>query len=134
MMLEKAKAELENWPEPYEEAKEHLEIENMDSSQSASTSQATDRTDGSEFRSNARPVVREFSLRSRSTCRDPVTIRRDDDDEDDDLSQTPTIRGRANKRKERPSSGSSKDDGYEILSDSDSPPTAILHAGLLVGS
>ncbi|KAI0111479.1 hypothetical protein F4814DRAFT_356430 [Daldinia grandis] len=123
--LEKAKLKLQSWPEPYKEAEEHVEAENMDSSSSASSSQATV---GSlyEDKSNIHLTAREFSLRSRSTCRDTTALRRDDEDEDDDpsraLPRTPGSTG-ANKRKEGPSSGSSEDGHQETPSDSDSPPT-----------
>lgn len=122
--LEGAEAALEKWPEPYSEAGEHFGTEDVDSSQSAPSSQAT-AVSLYEDKSKMRPAVREFSLRSRSTCRDAAAARMDDEDEDD-RSRPPMglLRGAGvNKRKEGPSSGSSEDGGHKTSSDSDSPPT-----------
>ncbi|KAI1127582.1 hypothetical protein F5Y10DRAFT_192290 [Nemania abortiva] len=93
--LEKASLELQSWPEPYKEAEEHLETENMGSSQSAPSLQATAASlyeDKSKIHSPSRALPR-----------------------------TPGSTG-ANKR-EGPSSSSSEDDDQGTSSDSDSPPT-----------
>ncbi|KAK9318807.1 hypothetical protein V1517DRAFT_334523 [Lipomyces orientalis] len=124
-MLERAKAELKKWPEPYDESWGRLQTEGIDSSPSASSSQATT---GSlyedEDKSKVRLAIREYSLRSRSTCRDTSAIRRDE--ENDDPSGVPKrVPGRtgAIKRKGASSSGSSQDEDNEMSSNSDSQPT-----------
>ncbi|KAK9233862.1 hypothetical protein V1525DRAFT_115382 [Lipomyces kononenkoae] len=126
-VLERANKELKKWPAPYDESWERLERGGMDSSPSALSSQATT---GSlyedEDKSNVLLTIREYSLRSRSTCRDTATIRTDNKNEDDDPSGAPTrVLGRtgANKRKGRPWSGSSEDEDNEMSSNSDRQPT-----------
>ncbi|KAM0270879.1 hypothetical protein ACHAQH_009280 [Verticillium albo-atrum] len=115
----KAEATLKRWKEPYQDAARLVETVDT-KSPSVSSSQGTE---GSEFMSNAGPVGREISLRSRSSCRAAAVLRRDDEDEEDgpdnDLSR-PWIRADAGKRKEGPSSGSSEDEDAEL---SDSAPT-----------
>ncbi|KND86175.1 hypothetical protein TOPH_09195 [Tolypocladium ophioglossoides CBS 100239] len=76
----KAEATLKKWREPYDDAARLLGAEDTDSPP-ASSSPATD---GSEFMSNAVPVGREVSLRSRSSCRATAALRRDEEDEEDD--------------------------------------------------
>jgi len=126
-LSQRPKTEPKSWPHPYEEAEELLEVEDMDTSQSESSPQATAASLYGD-RSKTRPVVREFSLRSRTTCRNTAVVRRRDEDEDedeDDTSRAPTrVLGMtsANKRKEGSSSGSSENDDHGMSSDSDSPP------------
>ena len=125
------KAKLQRWGVPYEESANLLEKKNVDSSQSALSSQATT---GSLFESKTQvpPTAREISLRSRSTRKDPAAIRKNDDEDDnndeeqdDKPSQVPRLPGISgtNKRKEGPSSSSSSEGkNHNTSSDSDSPP------------
>ena len=116
--LRMAKTELKRWKEPYEDATRLLGAGDADSP-SAPSSQGTD---GSEFRSDARPAGRKYSLRSRSSCRAAAALRKDDVDEDDEPDGNPSWSSTgtsANKRKEGPSSGSSEDEDVEM---SDSAP------------
>ncbi|KAK9234762.1 hypothetical protein V1525DRAFT_391123 [Lipomyces kononenkoae] len=114
-------------PEPDVESWELLEREGMDSSPSASSSQATT---GSlyeeEDKSKVLLTIREYSLRSRSTRIDTAAIRTDNENEDDDPSGDPTrVLGRtgASKRKGTPWSRSSEGEGNEMSSNSDYQPT-----------
>ena len=76
---------LKKWGNSYEEAASLLNIRCVGSSQSEPSSQET-ATSNYTPPSKALPAPREFSLRSRSTCKDITTIRKDDqaDDEDQD--------------------------------------------------
>ncbi|KAL6409856.1 hypothetical protein AUP68_06257 [Ilyonectria robusta] len=134
-----SEATLRKWREPYDDAARLLGAEDTDSP-SASSSPATD---GSEFMSNAVPVGREVSSRSRSSCRATAVLRRDEEDEEDDgpdgeLSRS-WARTDVSKRKDGPSSGSSEGGGGgggrgEGCRDVRvGTCQAILHAGMPVG-
>ncbi|KAI8715201.1 hypothetical protein NCS52_01027300 [Fusarium sp. LHS14.1] len=104
-----AEATLRKWSEPYDDAACLVGAGDTDSP-SASSSQTTD---GSEFMSHAVPAKRQVALRSRSSCRDAVGFRKED--ENDDGADGDLSRSRAgmdaNKRKDRPWSGSSENWG-----------------------
>ncbi|KAI1271441.1 hypothetical protein F5Y07DRAFT_382939 [Xylaria sp. FL0933] len=121
-------AKLKRWPEPYDKAEEHLGAEDTDTSVSEPSSQETI---ASLYETKAKigPAVREYSLRSRASCKNTEAARRrdDEDDEDDDgpprvPAEVPGTSG-SNKRKGGPSSGSSEDSDQRMSSDSDSRPT-----------
>ena len=121
------KRKLKKWGNPYEEEASLVNIGGLDSSESA-PSQATA---GSNYlpTSKAVPTPQEFALRSRSTCKDITTIRKDDEDYDDEQDGGPSQGPRApatsgaNKRKEGPSSSSPGGNDHESSLDSESLPT-----------
>ncbi|KAI8691492.1 hypothetical protein NCS56_00142100 [Fusarium sp. Ph1] len=120
-----AEATMRKWSEPYDGAACLVGAGDTDSP-SASSSQVTD---GSEFMSHAVPANRQVALRSRSSCRDAVGL--GEEDENDDGPDGDLSRSRAgmdaNKRKDRPWSGSSENWGggeeEEEVEMSESAPT-----------
>ena len=114
--LQIAEATLRKWREPYEGAAGLLDADDM-ASHPASSSPTTE---GSEFKSSARPASRDFLLRSRSSCRGPpVFDRKDDDEEDGDDGPYgdpfgPPMRTETGKRKGGPPSGSSGEEDVDV--------------------
>ena len=123
--LARAKVELQKWPDPYKEAKEYLEIESVECSQSTLSSQTSI---ASEYIPKTEPGQsnRKYSFRIRSTCKDAATARRDNEDEDenDDPSRAlirALVRNSVDKRNESSSGSSSWNDNQKTSSDSNSP-------------
>ncbi|KAM6506299.1 hypothetical protein FSOLCH5_013289 [Fusarium solani] len=134
---QKAEATLRKWREPYEDAAHLLAIRDTDSP-SASSSQASQSTEGSEFTSNAVPAGREVSLRPRPSCRAAAVLRRDEEDEEDDegpdgdLSRS-RARTDASKRKEGPSSGSSEGEEEDTEMSESAPARQYCTQACLLG-
>lgn len=114
--LETAEKTLERWSAPYEDAAHILDAEDTDSQSPDSSSH---RADGSNYESDGSPA-REITTRSKSSCRPETMPHGEDDKDDDDEAEPggglPRSRGRTNmnKRKERPSSGSSGNSGSQM--------------------
>ena len=126
-------AELQEWGCPCKESPNLLQTETSLSSQSVLSTQ---RTTGSVYVPDSEEegptTVREISLRSRSTCKDAATSRKNNDNDSDDDNEQDDNRFRvlgmpgttsAAKRKEGPSSSSSEGSNHNTSSGSDSPPT-----------
>ncbi|EGX87752.1 hypothetical protein CCM_09374 [Cordyceps militaris CM01] len=108
---QRASATLKPWPEPYEDAACVVEVEKTDSS--SDSSQET----GSRYTPSVSPTPRK--TRSRSSCKaTDLTTEGDDEDEDNGPDRGPTRHQPTvetnNKRKDGPSSSSSKGESTEI--------------------